>query len=128
MSEIQQKYDAPAEDVDEWLGPSYDDTDGTVLHRFCEEYADKIGKELLSASKPSGDLSGEGSVGPGKQTWDFLCAKLIELGQPAELPVSSTLTSSEHDGYLTMMSKFSNRDTSTVQHIFKEITVSSLSS
>lgn len=118
ISRTKQKHDAtPTEDADEWLGPTYDDTDAIVLHRFCEQHADKIGKELLSASKPAGE--GDGSVGPGKKIWDIFCAKLIELGQPPDVPQRPTVRSDEHDTFLTLMAKFTNAKTDSVEHIFK---------
>ncbi|KAK7006126.1 hypothetical protein R3P38DRAFT_3214187 [Favolaschia claudopus] len=49
------KYQPPTaeEEADEYLDTTSDDTDIIVLHRYFHKHADKIGKELLSLSKPS---------------------------------------------------------------------------
>jgi len=57
---------------------SDDTTDAVVLHRFFHKHADKIGKELLSFSKPSSE--GDSTNVAGKQVWDELCALLVDLG------------------------------------------------
>ncbi len=47
----------PDEEQDEWLETAYDEYDIIILHRFFDKYADKIGKGLLSSSKPSDQAS-----------------------------------------------------------------------
>lgn len=96
----------------------YDDTDTIVLHRFFEKHADKIGKELLSVSKPSAE--GDTSAINGKRAWDAICAALVELGQPIEVPRHSTLTSSQHPDYLDLMSRYHRRSVTSVRDLFVE--------
>lgn len=106
---------------DQWLGTTSDDTDLIVLHRFFDKHADKIGKELLSLSKPSGE--GDPSAINGKRAWDGLCALLVDLGSPLEVPRPSSLPCSDHKEYLDLMARYARRDTASVEEIFLETAV-----
>ncbi|KIL70462.1 hypothetical protein M378DRAFT_1044573 [Amanita muscaria Koide BX008] len=108
------------EDSDQWLGNASDETDVIVLHRFFVKHADKIGRELLSLSKPSQDGT---SMSTGKQAWDELCALLVDLKSPFEAPTPATVTSDMHEGYKQLMTRYSRRDTQSVQDIFVECCV-----
>lgn len=108
------------EDDDEWLGTTSDDTDIIVLHRFFDKHADKIGKELLSISKPS---ETDSSAITGKRAWDNLCTLLVDLGPALEIPKLSSMSTSDHPGYLQVMSHFLNRSTDSVAEIFIEADV-----
>lgn len=113
----------PDEETDEWLNTTYDDTDTIVLHRFFEKHADKVGKELLSLSKPPAEKltpQAEASAANGKRVWDALCAALVELGQPLESPRVATSNSREHREYLDLISRYEHRDTGPVQDLFVE--------
>ncbi|KAG6857003.1 hypothetical protein H0H87_011097 [Tephrocybe sp. NHM501043] len=112
---------AAAEDHDQWLGTTSDDTDIIVLHRFFDKHADKIGKELLSLSRVSSDP--ETMTINGKRAWDGLCALLVDHGAPLKVPVLSTLTLHQHPEYLALMSRYSGKDTRQVEHIFLETAV-----
>lgn len=103
---------------DQWLGTTSDDTDLIVLHRFFDKHADKIGKELLSLSKPS--TEGDASAISGKRAWDGLCALLVDLGSPMEVPRLSPTTCKDHADYLDLMERYARRDTDQVQPIFME--------
>ncbi|KAJ7620066.1 hypothetical protein FB45DRAFT_146957 [Roridomyces roridus] len=119
LSELN-KYQAPAadsEENDEWLGTTSDDTDIIVLHRFFHKHADKIGKELLSLSKPS---ENDSSVISGKHAWDELCGLLVELGTPLDIPKLSSALSHEHRDYLDLLSRHAHRSTESVKAIFLE--------
>ena len=77
------------DDKDEWLGgTASDDTDGIVLHRFFDKHTDKIGKELLSTSKPVVEGDTSGVTVTGKRTCDNLCTLLVDLGAPLEATLS----------------------------------------
>ncbi|KAF9266130.1 hypothetical protein L218DRAFT_1016740 [Marasmius fiardii PR-910] len=117
LSELN-RYTPPEADEDEWLGMTTDDTDIIVLHRFFDKHADKIGKELLSISKPS--LEGDNSAANGKNAWDNLCTLLVDLGPPLEVPKMSALSSNEHPDYLNLMDRYANKNTSSVQDVFLE--------
>ncbi|CCM02314.1 uncharacterized protein FIBRA_04405 [Fibroporia radiculosa] len=113
----------PEDEPEEWLNTTYDDTDTIVLHRFFEKYADKIGKELLTVSKPPVEKltpQAEAHVANGKRVWDALCASLVELGQPLEAARITTASSQEHREYLDLMERFKHRDTTPVQGLFVE--------
>ncbi|KAF7352222.1 hypothetical protein MVEN_01185600 [Mycena venus] len=118
LSELN-KYQAPTseEETDEWLGTTSDDTDIIVLHRFFHKHADKIGKELLSLSKPSDT---DPSAVSGKHAWDELCGLLVELGTPLDIPKLSSASSHEHRDYLELMSRHQHRSTESVKNIFLE--------
>jgi hypothetical protein len=90
-----------------------------VLHRFFDKHADKIGKELLSLSKPSSE--GDKSAVNGKRAWDGLCALLVDLGPPLEVPRPSNYTSQEHGEYIDLMSDYNGRNTSRVRELFVEM-------
>lgn len=92
-----------------------------MLHRFFDKHADKIGKELLSLSKPSGE--GDPSAINGKRAWDGLCALLVDLGSPLEVPRPSSLPCSDHKEYLDLMARYARRDTASVEEIFLETAV-----
>ena len=65
---VLQKYQPSAdEETDEWIGTITDDTDIIVLYRYFHKHADKIGKELLSLSKPS---EMDPTAMSGKLAWD----------------------------------------------------------
>ncbi|KAG6896188.1 hypothetical protein C0992_009811 [Termitomyces sp. T32_za158] len=102
-----------AEDNDQWLGTTSDDTDIIVLHRFFDKHADKIGKELLSLSRTSSDP--EASTINGKRAWDGLCALLVDHGAPLKVPVLSTLPHYQHPEYLALMSRYAGKDTRQVE-------------
>ena len=98
-----------------------DNTDVVVLHRFFDKHADKIGKELLSLSKPSSD--GDVTAINGKRAWDGLCALLVDLGQPPEVPRPSTAPSEMHLPYIHLMEESAGRDLSRVQNLLVEVEV-----
>jgi hypothetical protein len=115
-----QKYSASVVDdeADEWLGNTPDDTDTIVLHRFFEKHADKIGKELLSLSKPCSE-SDQTAIS-GKGAWDGLCAALVDLGQAPEVPRLSPYATAEHREYQDLMSRYAHRNTDAVRDLFVE--------
>ncbi|KAL0576959.1 Ras GTPase activating protein ira2 [Marasmius crinis-equi] len=117
LSELN-RYTPPETEEDEWLGTSTDDTDIIVLHRFFDKHADKIGKELLSISKPT--VEGDSSAAIGKNAWDNLCTLLVDLGPPLEVPRMSIVNSSEHPEYLDLLGRYDNKTTNSVQDIFLE--------
>lgn len=90
-----------------------------MLHRFFDKHADKIGKELLSLSKPSSE--GDKSAVNGKRAWDGLCALLVDLGPPLEVPRPSNYTSQEHGEYIDLMADYHGRNTSRVKELFVEM-------
>lgn len=106
---------------DQWTGTISDSTDVIVLHRFFHKHADKIGKELLSFSRPS--VEGESSAVTGKRAWDSLCALLVDLGPPLEAPRFPPYSSDKHRDYLDFMARHADRDTSSVEHLFVETNV-----
>ncbi|KAJ7181585.1 hypothetical protein C8R43DRAFT_1229418 [Mycena crocata] len=118
LSELN-KYQAPTseEEIDEWLGTTSDDTDIIVLHRYFHKHADKIGKELLSLSKPS---DSDPSAVSGKHAWDELCGLLVELGTPLDIPKLSSASSHEHRDYIDLMTRHAHRSTESVKTIFVE--------
>ncbi|KAL0070247.1 Ras GTPase activating protein ira2 [Marasmius tenuissimus] len=117
LSELN-RYTPPEAEEDEWLGTSTDDTDIIVLHRFFDKHADKIGKELLSISKPVGE--GDNLATNGKNAWDNLCTLLVDLGPPLEVPRMSTMNSSDHLDYLNLIERYANKATNSVQEVFLE--------
>ncbi len=107
------------EDPDEWVGGTFDETDAIVLHRFFERHADKVGKELLSLSKSLKE-SETGVVG-GKRAWDTLCAALVDMGQPVDVPLLTSFTTSDFDEYREFMIRNDDRSTESVSDLFTEI-------
>ncbi|KAG6854444.1 hypothetical protein C0991_006523 [Blastosporella zonata] len=105
-----------AEDHDQWLGTTSDDTDIIVLHRFFDKHADKIGKELLSLSRVCSDP--EATTINGKRAWDGLCALLVDHGAPLKVPILSVLPHYQHPEYLALMSRYAAKDTRQVEKIF----------
>jgi hypothetical protein len=105
-----------------WISNTPDDTDIIVLHRFFHTHADKIGKELLSMRKSSGE-----KAAIGKRAWDELCALLVDLGPPLEAPKLTGLKSNTHQDYMELMLRNADRDTSTVSHLFSAAPVSEVS-
>ncbi|PCH40763.1 hypothetical protein WOLCODRAFT_88808 [Wolfiporia cocos MD-104 SS10] len=122
LSEVNKPSQAgPEEEPEEWVDITHDDTDTIVLHRFFEKHADKVGKELLSLSKPPAEkltAQAEASTANGKRIWDALCGALVELGQPLEGPRLPAVSSQEHREYLDLMARHKYRDTSPVQSLF----------
>lgn len=116
-----QKYDTRGEPLDpeEWIGLPYDDTDSIVLHRFFDKHADKVGKELLSLSRPSED---DTPAVNGKKAWDNLCAALVDLDSSVPPPQSSPFDSSSLEGYMEFMDTHIDADTSSVDHLFVDST------
>ncbi|KAG5638080.1 hypothetical protein H0H81_001930 [Sphagnurus paluster] len=106
------------EENDQWLGTTSDDTDIIVLHRFFDKHADKIGKELLSLSKPS--IEGDPAALSGKRAWDGLCALLVDLGPPLEIPRPSLYSRQVHSEYIELMARCEGKDTTSVEEIFIE--------
>ncbi|KAH7343309.1 hypothetical protein B0J17DRAFT_171910 [Rhizoctonia solani] len=96
----------PAE-TEEWLGMTHDEVDQMVLHRYFSDHVDKIGKDLLIASRP-GSFQANDTVA-GKRQWDKLVNVLVELGQPAEVPMLSRSTAEDHMLYKPFMRSQSHR-------------------
>ncbi|KAF9067659.1 hypothetical protein BDP27DRAFT_1225535 [Rhodocollybia butyracea] len=117
LSELN-RYTPGEDDEEEWLGTASDDTDIIVLHRFFDKHADKIGKELLSISKPAGD--GDSSAINGKRAWDGLCTLLVDLGPPMEVARASVLDRKDHREYKELMARFADKATDSVQDIVCE--------
>ncbi|KAL5507799.1 IRA2 [Sanghuangporus vaninii] len=109
------------EDPSEWQGGTFDETDAIVLHRFFEKHADKVGKELLSLSKTSKES--DTAVVGGKKAWDTLCAALVEMGQPVEVPLLSAFHSSSPGTYQNFMLRNVDRNTEPVSSLFSEVAV-----
>ncbi|EFI27794.1 hypothetical protein CC1G_14717 [Coprinopsis cinerea okayama7 len=118
LENLQEIPASQSEDNDVWHGLTPDDTDIIVLHRFFDKHADKIGKELLSLSKPSSE--GDISAINGKRAWDGLCALLVDLGTPLEVPRPSLANSTEHHEYLDLMAECNGRSTTRVRDLFVE--------
>lgn len=108
---------ANEDEGDEWLGTTADDTDTIVLHRFYAKHGDKIGKDLLSQGKlPNDDDNSQG----GKDVWIQLCAALMDIGDPLEVPQPSPFICSDHEEYIDLMSRHQHRNTDHVKDIFVE--------
>ena len=107
------------EELDEWQGGTFDETDAIVLHRFFEKHADKVGKELLSLSKSSNE--GEAAVIGGKKAWDTLCAALVEMGQPLEIPRMHQETAATHMLYREFTGRLAERNTESVAKLFTHV-------
>jgi neurofibromin 1 len=104
---------------DPWQGIISDDTDAIVLHRFLDKHADKIGKELLSMTRPT--TEGDPAALPnGKRSWDDLCALLVDLGTPVAIPELCEVTSQESMTYHELMNRYAESSTSSVQDFFVE--------
>ncbi|KAJ3719315.1 hypothetical protein C8R42DRAFT_777357 [Lentinula raphanica] len=116
LSELN-RYTPGEEDEEEWLGTASDDTDIIVLHRFFDKHADKIGKELLSISKPSSD---DTSALHGKRAWDGLCTLLVDLGPPIDAPKASVADRKDHKEYNELMSRYDDKATDSVQEFYCE--------
>ena len=96
---------------------AYDETDHLLLHRFFRVNADKIGKELLSyPSAPGRDPEIAGVSG--KQTWDVLCATLVEIGDPEEIPPPTGPPLSQNMKFKDFLAKAAHRNTDGVRDIF----------
>lgn len=76
---------------------------------------------MLSLSKSSKD--GEAAVIGGKKAWDTLCAALVEMGQPVEVPRMSPLRSTNLEEYRDFMYRNADRNTESVQNIFTDVAI-----
>ena len=126
---VVQKYSAAAaaaaDESDEWLGTTVDDTDTIVLHRFFSKYNDKIGKELLSQAKP---IDEDDSVAmEGREAWGTLCTALVDIGDPLEVPQLSRLPCSDHEGYIDLMTRYVHRNSDSIREIFVETSMPQVS-
>jgi len=91
-----------------------------LLHRYFHVNADKVGKELLSSSGPPVSQDSEQGPSGGKQTWDNLCATLVEIGAPLEIPKPSAIPASQHPRFQEFIQRNSHRNTDGVRDIFLE--------
>ena len=89
------------------------------MHRFFDKHADKVGKELLSLSRPS---EADAPAVNGKKAWDNLCAALVDLDSSVPPPQPSQLDSSSLEGYLEFMDTHTDADMSSVSHLFVDST------
>ncbi|KAG8732817.1 Ras GTPase activating protein ira2 [Ceratobasidium sp. 423] len=96
------------EELEEWLGMTHDEVDQMVLHRYFSDNVDKIGKDLLIASRPGSSQANDTVAG--KRQWDKLVNVLVELGQPAEVPVLSRSTVEDHLLYKPFMRSQAHRN------------------
>ncbi|CCO27597.1 Neurofibromin AltName: Full=Neurofibromatosis-related protein NF-1 [Rhizoctonia solani AG-1 IB] len=95
------------EETEEWLGTTYDEVDQMVLHRYFSDHVDKIGKDLLVASRPGSSHANDTVAG--KRQWDKLVNVLVELGQPVDVPMLSRSTAEDHLIYKPFMRSQSHR-------------------
>ncbi|CAE6451306.1 unnamed protein product [Rhizoctonia solani] len=96
------------EELEEWLGMTHDEVDQMVLHRYFSDHVDKIGKDLLIASRPGSSQANDTVAG--KRQWDKLVNVLVELGQPAEVPILSRSTAEDHLLYKPFMRSQAHRN------------------
>ncbi|KAJ1309139.1 hypothetical protein OPQ81_004812 [Rhizoctonia solani] len=105
-------YQLPPEEEEleeeEWLGMTHDEVDQMVLHRYFSDHVDKIGKDLLIASRPGSSQANDTVAG--KRQWDKLVNVLVELGQPAEVPMLSRSTAEDHLLYKPFMRSQAHRN------------------
>ena len=73
----------------------------------------------MSLSKSSKE--GEAAIVGGKKAWDTLCAALVEMGQPVEIPRLTPLRSTAFEEYRDFMYRNADRNTESVQPIFADI-------
>ncbi|KAG8981934.1 Ras GTPase activating protein ira2 [Tulasnella sp. 425] len=114
------KYTPTPGDADqlEWLGMAYDETDHMILHRFFRTNADKVGKELLSYPGHPSSREAEPASASGKQTWDVLCATLVEIGEPLEIPRPTPLGAAQHMRFRDFIQRNGQRNMDGVKDIF----------
>lgn len=116
---LAQKYVAPEDDQDEWLDTPWDETDVVVLHRFFDKHADKVGKELLSTTKPSDDGDDELTTGSNKRMWNVVCNALVDTSHVSVIPQLSDFPSESHSDYKDLMRRYQHRDTMSVRLLFQ---------
>lgn len=97
---------------------AYDETDHMILHRFFRNNADKIGKELLSYPSHPSSRESEQASASGKQTWDVLCATLVEIGEPLEIPRPTPLNAAQHLRFRDFIQRNGQRNMDGVKDIF----------
>jgi hypothetical protein len=56
----------------------------------------------------------------GKDAWGTLCTALVDIGEPLEIPQLSQLPSSEHEGYIDLMTRYVHRNSDPIREIFVE--------
>ena len=103
-------------EADQKLCPDYDETDSLVLHRFFQTHSEKIGKELLGLKRPAVD--DRSRFTSGKDAWDAVCAKLVELGAALETPILNNQSSSRHGPYQQFMHRNRDHSTDTLNEVF----------
>ncbi|CAE6527674.1 unnamed protein product, partial [Rhizoctonia solani] len=103
-------------EAEEWLGTTYDEVDQMVLHRYFSDHVDKIGKDLLIASRPGSSQANDTVAG--KRQWDKLVNVLVELGQPPEIPILSRSTAEDHLLYKPFMRSQAHRADASVRELF----------
>lgn len=97
---------------------AYDETDHMILHRFFRTNADKVGKELLSYPGHPSSRESEPASASGKQTWDVLCATLVEIGEPLEIPRPTPLGAAQHMRFRDFIQRNGQRNMDGVKDIF----------
>ena len=83
-----------------------------------------MGRELLGFGKSSKD--GDATVIGGKKAWDKLCAALVQMNQPVDIPQLSAKTSSENQDYREFMIRNNDRSAESVREIFRAIGVTTV--
>ncbi len=97
---------------------AYDETDHMLLHRYFRVNADKVGKELLSYPGVPNSQDPESSMVGGKQTWDVLCATLVEIGEPLEIPRPTMVPAVQHPRFQDFLQRNGHRNLDSVREIF----------
>jgi len=63
-------------------------------------------------------MEGDVSAINGKRAWDGLCALLVDLGAPLEVPRLSNFPTEQHPEYLDLLTRYVGRDTTPMDEIF----------
>ena len=76
---------------------------------------------MLGIGKSSKD--GDATVTNGKKAWEKLCAALVQMSQPVDIPVLSPKLSAESQEYYDFLARNNDRNTETVREYFMHIAV-----
>ncbi|GJJ07052.1 hypothetical protein Clacol_001251 [Clathrus columnatus] len=104
---------------DELLGSSYDEADTIILHRFFQNYREKIGSLLLGPEVEP--VAKRTKPANSKTIWNDVCNLLVDATSIMSSPTFSEKSSAQHSNFRTLYGRYAQASLEPVRGIFQSL-------